>query len=76
MPTFIIEERVPCVQVWTYAIVAATEEEAMELVIAGKATASDTVVDDHDYDATKYEITDEEEYEWNSDLDRDDSGEE
>ena len=61
MPTFIIEERVPCVQVWTYAIIAATEEEALELVIEGKAEASDTVVEDYDYEKAEYDVEEEEE---------------
>ena len=56
MPTFIIEEKVPCTHVWTYAIIAATEEEAMELIHSGKAEASDSSHEDYNYDETEWNV--------------------
>jgi len=60
MPKFIITETVPCVQIWTYEVEATNKEEAELMVINGKVEATDTIVDEHDYDETQYDIEDSE----------------
>ena len=59
MPKFIIEERVPCVQVWTYEVEASNETEALETILNGKAQVVDSLTDEHDYESAQYEIEDE-----------------
>jgi hypothetical protein len=56
---FIIEERIPCVQVWIYEIEANSETEALEAVLEGNAQVVDSLTDDHDYESAQYEIEDE-----------------
>jgi hypothetical protein len=60
MPKFTITETVPCVQIWTYEVEAANEEEAELMVINGKVEATNTIVDEYDYDETQYDIEDSE----------------
>lgn len=56
---FVITEQVPCVQQWTYEVEAASETEALELVLNGKAQMIDSIVTEHDYEHGTYEIEDE-----------------
>ena len=56
MPKFTITETVPCVQIWTYEVEADNETEALEMVVQGKAEVVETEVDEHDYDATQFDI--------------------
>jgi hypothetical protein len=56
MPKFTITETVPCVQVWTYEVEAENETEALEQVIQGKALFTETIVDEHDYEQTEFNI--------------------
>ena len=56
MPKFFVTETVPCVHIWTYEVEAANEEEAEEMVAMGKVEATESIVDEYDYDKTQYEI--------------------
>ena len=56
MPKFIVTETVPCVQIWTYEVEAANEEEAELMVVKGKVEARETIVDEHDYDESYFDI--------------------
>jgi hypothetical protein len=60
MPKFTITETVPCVQIWTYEVEATNQSEALLMVINGKVEATDTIVDEYDYDETQYDIEDSE----------------
>jgi hypothetical protein len=60
MPKFTITETVPCVQIWTYEVEATNQSEALLMVINGEVEATDTIVDEHDYDETQYDIEDSE----------------
>jgi type II secretory pathway component PulC len=57
---FIIEERIPCVQVWTYEVEANNETEALNIALDGvdmsKTEIADSVVIEHDYENAQYEI--------------------
>ena len=56
MPKFVIEERVPCVQVWVHEVEASNETEALEMVLNGKAEIINSAVIEHDHENTQYEI--------------------
>lgn len=56
MPKFIIEEKVPCVHVWTYEVEAATEEEAMELIQNSEVEVLDSNHEDYNYDETEWNV--------------------
>lgn len=56
MKRFIVTERVPCVQIWTYEVEAETEEDAIKQVIAGTAEVEESNVEGHDYEESEYEV--------------------
>jgi hypothetical protein len=56
MPKFTITETVPCTQVWTYDVEAATESEALEMVLNGKAEVAYSSVMEHDFEVAQFEI--------------------
>jgi hypothetical protein len=57
---FVITERVPCTQVWTYEVEANSETEALEVVLKGEAKMVESSIDEADYENAQYEIEDEE----------------
>lgn len=56
MPKFTIIETVPCIQQWEYEVEAATETEALEKMLSGKADILDVTVTEHDYEAATYDF--------------------
>jgi hypothetical protein len=57
MPKFIVTERVPCVQVWTYEITARSEKSALEMIENGKTDIDiESVTEEHDYEQAQYEV--------------------
>jgi len=60
MKRFIVTERVPCVQIWTYEVEAETEEDAIKQVIDGVAEVEESNVEGHDYEESEYEVEEDE----------------
>ena len=56
MPKFLIEETIPCVQVFLYEVEASSETEALNMVLDSKIESVEVITAEHDYDKAQYEI--------------------
>lgn len=71
---FTITETVPCVQIWTYEVEAENETEALKIILQGDTDAVETLVDEHVYEQTQYEIEDENGDVYDVEVNKDDDG--
>jgi len=56
---FVITERIPTYQTWTYEVEANSETEALEMVLSESVAATETVMEEPDWSLAEYEIEDE-----------------
>jgi len=56
---FVITERIPTYQTWTYEVEANSETEALEMVLSESVAATETIMEEPDWSLVEYEIEDE-----------------
>jgi hypothetical protein len=56
---FVITERIPTYQTWTYEVEANSETEALEMVLNESVAATEIVMEEPDWSLAEYEIEDE-----------------